>query len=127
MRVRRAMNLVLDKAALADAVQEMFPLVRAGWVLPTDPFFQEYWPRVQEQPGWRSPTAADLAEARRLMQEAGYENGIKGLDFLIRDISFYLTWGPIVQDMLKRELKIESDHPAGGVWGVVGGSEARQL
>ena len=52
------------------------------------------------------------------MQEAGYENGIRGLDFLIRDISFYLTWGPIVQDMLKRELKIESTIRvvASGVW-----------
>jgi peptide/nickel transport system substrate-binding protein len=118
VRVRRAMYLVLDKAALADVVQESIPQVRAGWLLPTDPFFQEYWAKAQEQPGWRSPTAADLAEARRLMKEAGYENGIKGLDFLIRDISFYLTWGPIVQDMLKRELKIESTirQVASGVW-----------
>jgi ABC-type transport system substrate-binding protein len=118
VRVRRAMYLVLDKAALADAVQESIPQVRAGWLLPTDPFFQEYWGKVQEQPGWRSPTTEDLAEARRLMKEAGYENGIKGLDFLIRDISFYLSWGPIVQDMLKRELKIESTirQVASGVW-----------
>src|SRR6516165_4608916 len=118
VRVRKAMTLVLDKAALADAVQEMFPVVRAGWLLPTDPFFQAYWTKAREEPGWRSPTAEDLAEARRLMQEAGYENGIKGLDFLIRDISFYLTWGPIVQDMLKRELKIESTirQVASGVW-----------
>jgi peptide/nickel transport system substrate-binding protein len=118
VRVRRAMYLVLDKAALADAVQESIPQVRAGWLLPTDPFFPEYWGKAQEQPGWRSPTAEDLAEARRLMQEAGYEKGIKGLDFLIRDISFYLSWGPIVQDMLKRELKIESNirQVASGVW-----------
>src|SRR6266849_687592 len=118
VRVRRAMYLVLDKAALTDAVQESIPQVRAGWLLPTDPFFQAYWAKVQEQPGWRSPTVEDLAEARRLMKEAGYENGIKGLDFLMRDISFYLSWGPIVQDMLKRELKIESTirQVASGVW-----------
>jgi peptide/nickel transport system substrate-binding protein len=118
VRVRRAMNLVLDKAALVDAVQEMFPVVRTGWLLSTDLFFQEYWGKVREHPGWRSPTAEDLAEARRLMQEAGYEHGIKGVDFLIRDISFYLSWGPIVQDMLKRELKIESTIRvvASGVW-----------
>src|SRR5438034_10057292 len=52
------------------------------------------------------------------MQEAGYENGIKGLDFMVRDIPFQLAWTPIVQDMLKRELKIESTiRPvASGVW-----------
>jgi peptide/nickel transport system substrate-binding protein len=118
VRVRRAMNLVLDKAAIVDATQEIIPQVRAGWLLPTDPFFQAYWAKVQEQPGWRSPTAEDLAEARRLMQEAGYENGIKGLDFLVRDITLYLGWVPIVQDMLKRELKIETTIrvAASGVW-----------
>ena len=52
------------------------------------------------------------------MQEAGYEKGIKGLDFLVRDISFQLSWAPMVQDMLKRELKIESTirQVASGVW-----------
>ncbi len=118
VRVRRAINLVLDKAALIDAVSDSVGLVRAGWLLPIDPFFQEYWAQVQEQPGWRSPTAEDLAEAKRLMQEAGYAQGIKGLDFMVRDIPFQLAWAPIVQDMLKRELKIESTiRPvASGVW-----------
>jgi len=118
VRVRRAINLVLDKAALVDAVSDSVGTVRAGWLLPIDPFFQEYWGKVQEQPGWRSPTAADLAEAKRLMQDAGYEQGIKGLDFVVRDIPFQLAWAPIVQDMLKRELKIESTirQVASGVW-----------
>jgi len=118
VRVRRAINLVLDKAALVDAVSDSVGSVRAGWLLPPDSFFQEYWNKVREQPGWRSPTAEDRAEARRLMQEAGYENGIKGLDFMVRDIPFQLAWAPIVQDMLKRELKIESTiRPvASGVW-----------
>src|SRR6266571_2969560 len=118
VRVRRAINLVLDKAALVDAVSDSVGTVRAGWLLPIDPFFQEYWGKVQEQPGWRSPTAEDLAEAKRLMQEAGYEQGMKGLDFVVRDIPFQLAWAPIVQDMLKRELKIESSirQVASGVW-----------
>ncbi len=118
VRVRRAINLVLDKAALVDAVSDSVGTVRAGWLLPIDPFFPEYWGKVQEQPGWRSPTAEDRAEAKRLMQDAGYEQGIKGLDFVVRDIPFQLAWAPIVQDMLKRELKIESTirQVASGVW-----------
>jgi peptide/nickel transport system substrate-binding protein len=118
VRVRRAINLVLDKAALVEAVSESVGSVRAGWVLPTDPYFEAYWEKVKEQPGWRSPTAEDLAEAKRLMKEAGYEQGLRGLDFMIRDIPFQLAWGPIVQDILKRELKIESTirQVASGVW-----------
>jgi peptide/nickel transport system substrate-binding protein len=118
VRVRRAINLVLDKAALSEAIYEVIPIVAAGWVLPTDPFFQEYWNKVREQPGWRSPTAEDLAEARRLMKEAGYEDGIKGLDFLVRDVTPHIATAPLVQDVLKRELKIESTirQVASGVW-----------
>src|SRR5215510_4003820 len=96
VRVRRAINLVLDKPALSEAIYEVIPIVAAGWLLPTDPLFQEYWGRVREQPGWRSPTVADLAEAKRLMHEAGYENGIKGLDFLVRDISPHTATAPMV-------------------------------
>ncbi len=118
VRVRRAINLVLDKPALSEAIYEVIPIVAAGWLLSTDPLFQEYWGKVREQPGWRSPTAADIAEARRLMQEAGYENGIKGLDFMVRDVTPHIATAPMVQDVLKRELKIESTirQVASGVW-----------
>jgi peptide/nickel transport system substrate-binding protein len=118
VRVRRAVNLVLDKPGLIEAVSESVGTERAGWVLPTDPHFQEYWAKAREQPGWRSPTAEDRAEAKRLMQDAGYAQGLKGLDFVVRDIPFQLAWAPMVQDMLKRELKIESTiRPvASGVW-----------
>jgi ABC-type transport system substrate-binding protein len=118
-RVRRAMHLVLDKPALVNVMNEVFTTVRQGWILAPDPFFAEYWNKAQEQPGWRSPTAADLAEARRLMKEAGYENGIKGLDFIVRQtISFLEAMAPVVQDVLKRELKIESTIRvvASGTW-----------
>src|SRR3989442_1272201 len=78
VRVRKAMNLVVDKAALVDATQDFFPQVRAGWLLPTDSFFQEHCGEVHEQPGWRPPTAEDLPESRRLMQEDGDEKRMNG-------------------------------------------------
>jgi peptide/nickel transport system substrate-binding protein len=118
VRVRRAINLVLDKPALSEAIYEVIPIVPAGWLLPTDPLFQNYWGKVREQPGWRPPTAEDLTEAKRLMREAGYEQGLKGLDFMVRDVTPHLATAPIVQDVLKRELKIESTirQVASGVW-----------
>ncbi len=102
VRVRQAINLVLDKPALSEAIYEVIPIVSAGWLLPTDLLFKEYWAKMKEQPGWRSPTAEDLAEAKRLMKEAGYENGIKGLDFLVRDVTPHIATAPMVQDVVKR-------------------------
>src|SRR2546428_4698736 len=74
LRVRKARNLGVDKAALVGAAQDFFPQARAGWLLPTDPSFQEYWAQVQEQPGWRSSTAGGPAEGRRRVREAPGEN-----------------------------------------------------
>ncbi len=118
VRVRQAINLVLDKGALGDAIYEVIPIMPAGWLLPTDPLFQAYWSRVQEQPGWRFPTPEDIAETKRLMKEAGYEDGIKDLDFLVRDVTPHTASAPLIQDVLKRELKIESHirQVASGVW-----------
>ena len=118
-RVRRAINLVLDKPALVSVMNEVFTTERQGWILTPDPFFAEYWAKAKEQPGWRSPTPEDVAEAKRLMKEAGYEAGIKGLDFIVRQtISFLEAMAPVVQDILKRELKIESTVRivASGAW-----------
>src|SRR5262249_23302877 len=43
---------------------------------------------------------------------------IKGLDFLVRDVTPHIATAPMVQDLLKRELKIESTirQVASGVW-----------
>ena len=119
VRVRKAVNLVLDKPALVDAVYEVFPTVPAGWLMPTDPLFEDYWAGVKDNPGWRSPTEEDKAEARRLMAEAGYADGIDGMDLIVRQtISFFEAWSPIVQDVLARELNINAElRPvASGAW-----------
>ena len=108
-RVRRAVNLVIDKPALADLVTVVTNTQLSGWLPTTDPLFEEYWEQVKDDPLWRAPTDEDIAEAKRLMVEAGYEDGITGLDFLIRDISSWKLRGPAIQDALKRHLKIESD------------------
>ena len=119
VRVRRAVNLVLDKPALVDAVYEVFPTVPGGWLMPTDPLFEDYWAEVKDLPGWRTPTEEDRAEARRLMEEAGYADGIDDLDLVVRQtISFFEAWSPIVQDVLARELNINAElRPvASGAW-----------
>ena len=108
VRVRRAINLVLDKPLLREAVGEQAPVVELGWLANPDPDFNEYWSAAKDQAGWRSPTAADIAEAKQLMKDAGLEGGVKGLDFMLRDVAFYHTWANAAQDVLKRQLGIES-------------------
>jgi peptide/nickel transport system substrate-binding protein len=119
VRVRQAVNLVLDKPALVEAVYEVFPTVPSGWLMPTDPLFEDYWAEVKDLPGWRTPTEEDRAEARRLMEEAGYADGIDDLVLIVRQtISFFEAWSPIVQDVLARELNINSELKpvASGAW-----------
>ena len=118
-RVRRAINLVLDKQALLDSVGELTAMYPQGWVVRNDSLFAEHWEMVKDQPGYRTPTAEDIAEAQRLMQEAGYGDGVEGVDLIVRDtIAFAVAWGPIVQDLLQRHLNIGSDIrlTASGVW-----------
>ena len=109
-KVRRAIHLVLDKPALLAAVSDISPVLDGGWLMPTDSGFGDYWAEAKNQAGWRSPTAEDIAEAKSLMDEAGYGDGIKGLKFLVREpVAHWVIWAPIVQDILQRQLGIEAN------------------
>ena len=76
-RVRRAIHLAIDRQALlkvasfGEGVVSLpgMPGHKTGWALP-----EAEW---QKLPGFRQPKDQDLAEARRLMTEAGYPNGVK--------------------------------------------------
>ena len=101
------MHLVLDKPRMIDAAGDIQVGLPVGWVATTDPTFAEYWEQAKDQPGWRSPTDADIAEAKRLMKEAGFEDGFKDVDFMVRDSPHLNLWAPIIQDSFKRNLNIE--------------------
>ena len=118
-RVRRAINLAIDKPALIEAVKELFFTTPGGWLLPTDPLFPDYWGEAQNMPGWRTPTEEDLAEAKQLMADAGYGDGVTGVDFLVRSgFPFSEVTTELIQDQIKRRLGIESEiRPiASGEW-----------
>ncbi|MBV9200267.1 MAG: hypothetical protein JOY83_11155, partial [Alphaproteobacteria bacterium] len=46
-------------------------------------------------------------EARALMAAAGHGNGIKGLDYLVRDVAVFKLWSQAIQEMLRQALNIE--------------------
>ena len=105
-RVRRAMHLVLDKPVLVEVVKDVAPMMSGGFIYP----FSEFATPKEEltkRLGYQPDPAAAIKEARGLMAAAGYEKGIKGLDYLVRDIAIFRLWSQAIQAMLQQTLNIE--------------------
>src|SRR6516164_1475843 len=105
-RVRRAMHLALDKPALVDVVKDVAPMMVGGFIYP----FSEFATPKEElakRLGYQSDSAAAIKEARALMVAAGYSNGIKGLDYMVREIATFKLWSQAIQAMLREALNIE--------------------
>ena len=105
-RVRRAMHLALDRPALIEVVKDVAPMMAGGFLYP----FSELAAPQQERDKWlghQADPAAAIKEARALMAAAGHSDGIKGLDFMVREIAIFKLWSQAIQAMLKESLNIE--------------------
>ena len=105
-RVRRAMHLALDRPALIEVVKDVAPMMAGGFLYP----FSEFAAPQQERDKWlgyQVDPAAAIKEARALMAAAGHSGGIKGLDFMVREIAIFKLWSQAIQAMLKESLGIE--------------------
>lgn len=105
-RVRRAMHLVLDKNILVQVVNDVTPTLVGGFIYP----FSEWATPVEEmskRPGYQADQRASVQEARRLLAEAGHGKGIKGLNFMVRELAHHKLWSLAIQAMLKETLNIE--------------------
>jgi ABC-type transport system substrate-binding protein len=105
-RVRRAMHLVFDRPVLVDVVKDIAPMLVGGFIYP----FSEFATPAEElsrRLGYQRDPKAAVQEARRLMAEAGYPKGLKGLDFMVRELAHHKTWSLAIQAMLKETLDIE--------------------
>ncbi len=105
-RVRRAMHLVLDRPVLVEVVKDVAPMMVGGFVYP---FSDVATPKeeLKKRLGYQPDTAASIAEAKSLLADAGYPNGIKGLDFLVREVASFKLWSQAIQAMLQQTLNIE--------------------
>jgi peptide/nickel transport system substrate-binding protein len=107
-RVRRAMHLVLDRPVLIEVVKDVSPLMVGGFIYP----FSEFATPPDEfaqRPGYQSDPAAAIKEARALMTAAGQGGGIKGLDYLVRDLAHHKLLAQAIQAMLQQALNIETN------------------
>jgi ABC-type oligopeptide transport system substrate-binding subunit len=107
-RVRRAIHLAMDRPTLVEVVKDTAPMQVGGFVYP---FHEMSTPRaeLEKKLGYQKDVKPAVQEARRLMKEAGYGNGLKGLDFVVRDIATFKLWAVAIQAMLKEHLNIESN------------------
>src|SRR6266403_2914189 len=105
-RVRRAMHLVLDRPVLMEVVKDVAPMMVGGFLYP---FSQFATPKEErdKRPGYQSDSEAAIKEARALMAAAGHPDGIKGLDFMVREVAIFKLWSQAIQAMLKQALNIE--------------------
>jgi peptide/nickel transport system substrate-binding protein len=106
-RVRRAMHLVFDRQVLVDVVKDVAPMLVGGFIYP----FSEWATATEElsrRPGYQPDPKAAIQEARKLLSEAGHPNGIKNLDFLVREAATFKLWAVAIQAMLKETLNIET-------------------
>jgi ABC-type transport system substrate-binding protein len=105
-RVRRAIHLSLDRPVLVDVVKDVAPMMMGGMIYP----FSEWATpidQLKKRLGYQDDTTAAVKEAKALMTQAGHGNGIKGLDFLVRDVASFKLWAQAIQAMLQ-QIGVES-------------------
>jgi ABC-type transport system substrate-binding protein len=106
-RVRRAVHLAFDRPVLVDVVKDVAPMMVGGFLYP----FSEFATPIEElrkKVGYQDDPTAALNEAQSLLKAAGYADGIKDVDFMIRDLPSFKLWAQAIQAMLQQTLKIET-------------------
>ena len=107
-RVRRALHLATDRHVLVDVVKDTAPMQVGGFVYP----FHEWSTQkgeMEKRLGYQKDPKAAIQEAKKLMAAAGHPQGLKNLDFMVRDIATFKLWAVAIQAMLKENLNIESN------------------
>jgi peptide/nickel transport system substrate-binding protein len=100
------MHLALDRPVLIDVVKDVTPMQVGGFIYPFSDFATpkaELFQRI----GYQDDNTAAAEEARKLMATAGHADGIKGLDFLVRDVASFKLWAQAIQAMLKESINVE--------------------
>lgn len=107
-RVRRAIHLAISRQNLIKAFgsQEKINLTR--WIPYGDPYATTA-EAIAQLPGYREDKTADIEEAKKLLAEAGFPDGIEGLEILAATGPQAELLAPAFQDMLLRSLNIKAE------------------
>ncbi len=85
LRVRKAVHLAIDRQNLIKAADFGTGVInppgmigtKTGWAIPSD--------ELSRMPGYRPDKTQDIAEAKRLLAEAGYPNGFKTTAMYVKE------------------------------------------
>src|SRR5262249_34506793 len=105
-RVRRAMHLVLDQPVLVEVVKDVAPTMVGGFIYPCSEFATPK-EELEKRLGYQPDPTGSIKEARALMAAAGHGDGLKGLDYLVRDLAHHKLWAQAIQAMLQQSLNVE--------------------
>ncbi|HSC70755.1 MAG TPA: ABC transporter substrate-binding protein, partial [Candidatus Methylomirabilis sp.] len=84
-RVRRALHLALDQDALSKITQQFDPTAQLADYLPP-PYGKSYEELMKEYPNAPATREKAIADAKKLMADAGYPSGItKTFNFVVRE------------------------------------------
>jgi peptide/nickel transport system substrate-binding protein len=101
------MHLAFDRQVLVDVVKDVAPMQVGGFIYPFSEFATPK-DKLKSRLGYQDDSAAALKEAQALLAAAGHKDGIKGLDFLVRDVATFKLWAQAIQAMLQ-EIGIEAN------------------
>jgi ABC-type transport system substrate-binding protein len=99
-RVRRALHLLCDKQVLVDVVKDVSPLMVGGFIYPFSEFATPK-DQLAQRIGYQDDSAAATKEAKSLLAAAGQDNGMRPLDFMVRDLNHHKLFGVAIQEMLR--------------------------
>ena len=105
VRVRRAINLIIDRDAMEDSVFKTVSLngFGCGYVFRWSPWASSY-EDLRKRPTC-VPTAEKgpyLEEAKALLEEAGYGDGLD-LSIKYANTDHYAVWGPVIAQLLTEQ------------------------
>ncbi len=99
-RVRRALHLLCEKQVLVDVVKDVSPLMTGGFIYPFSDFATPKG-ELAKRLGYQSDPAVAIKEAKSLLAAAGLANGMRPLDFMVRDLNHHKLFGVAIQEMLR--------------------------
>lgn len=102
VRVRRAFHLAVDRYQFVDLISEGLGVLSGPVTTPIFPEVAGTMEWLRQQPGYRKDKSQDLAEAKKLMNEAGYSEGLTiGVMGYISGGSSSADAQALLQDQLK--------------------------
>ena len=107
-RVRRAIFLAVSRQNILKAYQDQEPIELTRWMSSASPFATPI-PEMEKIPGYRPDKTQDIADAKKLLADAGYPNGFGPIELVTADAAWaQQIMGPAYEQELRKNLNITS-------------------